>query len=88
MRGPEVNVTEHDLVSAVFQLSCYVSGLPSREEAEAVKHEAVKIFSEYMAQQNLPQEEASALFNSLTAHGRIKEAGDRGFQRYMQRARS
>lgn len=83
-----MTVTEHDLASAVFQLSCYVSSLPSREEAEAIKDEAIKIFSEYMAQQNLPQEEACALFNSLTAHGRIKEASDRGFQSFTQRARS
>lgn len=83
-----MTVTEHDLASAVFQLSCYVSDLPPREKAEAIKHEAIKIFSEYIAQQNLPEKEACALFNSLTAHGRIKEAGDRGFQRYTQKARS
>ena len=83
-----MTVTEHDLAHAVFELSCCVSDLPSREEAEAIKAEAIKIFSEYIAQQNLPREEACALFNSLTADGRIKKAGERGFQEYMQRKRS
>mgnify|MGYP007077524725 CR=1 FL=1 len=83
-----MTVTEHDLVHAVLELSSYVSDLPSKEEARAVKDEALKIFSEWIAQQNPSQEEGLALFNSLTAKGRIKDAGDRGFQRYIQRDRS
>ena len=83
-----MTVTELDLVKAVLELSSYVSDLPSKEEARSVKDEAVKIFSEWITQQNLSQEDAPALLNSLTAHGRIKEAGNRGFQEYTQRKRS
>ena len=83
-----MTVTERDLANAVFELSTYVSDLPSREESEAIKNEAVKIFTEWIVQQGLPNKDAHELFNSAVEPGRIKAAAQQGFQRWSQRRRN
>ena len=83
-----MTVTERDLANAVYELSVYVSSLPSREEADAIKNEAVKIFADWIAQQGLPNEKAHELFNSVVAPGRIKAAAEQGRKSWLQRRSS
>ena len=83
-----MTVTERDLANAVYELSVYVSSLPSREEADAIKNEAVKIFADWIAQQRLPTEKAHELFNSVVAPGPIKAAAEQGRKQWLQRRSS
>ena len=83
-----MTVTERDLANAVFELSVYVSSLPSREEAEAINSAAVKIFADWIAQQGLPNEKAHELFNSVVAPGPIKAAAEQGRKQWLQRRSS
>ncbi len=83
-----MTVTERDLANAVFELSTYVSSLPSREEADAINNEAVKIFAGWISQQGLPDEEAHELLKSVVAPGRIKAAAEQGRKEWLQRRSS
>lgn len=83
-----MTVTERDLANAVFELSVYVSSLPPREEAEAVKHEAIKIFTEWIAEQELQNEKAHELYSSVVSHGRIRAAAEQGRKQWLQRRSS
>ncbi|QDP47242.1 MAG: hypothetical protein Unbinned4294contig1002_14 [Prokaryotic dsDNA virus sp.] len=83
-----MTVTERDLANAVFELSAYVSSLPSKEEAEAINSAALKIFAAWIAQQGLPNEKAHELFNSVVAPGPIQAAAEQGRKRWLQRRSS
>ena len=83
-----MTVTERDLANAVFELSVHVSSLPPREEAEAIKNEAIKIFTEWIVEQGLPNEKAHELYKSVVADGRISAAAEQGRKQWLQRRSS
>ena len=73
-----MKVTEHDLASAVYELSLYVSSLPSKEEAEAIKDKAMEIFVEWIFQQNWSNDEFCDQVASLSSRRHIRTAAEQG----------
>ena len=83
-----MTVTEHDLASAVYELSLYVSSLPSKEEAQAINDEAMAIYVSWITQQNWSREELGDQIASLSSRGRIRRAAALGRKRWLQRRNS
>ena len=83
-----MTVTDRDLANAVFELSVYVSSLPSREEAKAIEDEAIKIFTEWIVEQGLPNEKTHELYRSVVADGRIRAAAEQGRKQWLHRRSS
>ena len=83
-----MTVTDRDLANAVFELSVYVSSLPPREEAKAVKDEALKIFAEWIHEQDLSIEKKVELYGSVVADGRISAAAEQGRKQWLHRRSS
>ena len=83
-----MTVTDRDLANAVFELSVYVSSLPPREEAKAVKDEAIKIFSEWIHEQDLSIEKKVELYGFVVADGRISAAAEQGRKQWLNRRSS
>jgi hypothetical protein len=83
-----MTITEHDLASAVYELSLYVSSLPSREEAQAINDEAMAIFVGWIYQQNWSREEFGDQIASLSSRRRIRTAAEQGRKQWLQRRSS
>ena len=64
-------VTEFELVQAMWDCSCYVRDLPTREETSAIKAVTARILSRWLVQQDLSNEEKFKLFDQVTESGPV-----------------
>ena len=58
-------VTEFDLMQALWDCSCYVRDLPTKEETRAIKDVINRLVSAWIEQQNLSKEERIELFKKV-----------------------
>jgi predicted XRE-type DNA-binding protein len=64
-------VTEFELMQAMWDCSCYVRDLPTREETSAIKAVTCEILGRWIQQQDLPVEEGFKLLERITSHGPV-----------------
>ena len=64
-------VTEFDLMQALWDCSCYVRDLPTKEETRAIKDAVSRIMSKWIDQQDLPGNERTELFKKVLEPGPV-----------------
>ena len=64
-------VTEFDLMQALWDCSCYVRDLPTKEETRAIKDVIHRLVSNWIEQQDLSKEERLALFEKVLEPGPV-----------------
>ena len=67
-------VTEFDLMQALWDCSCYVRDLPTKEEVVAIKHGVSDIFYRWVEQQDLSYHKKQKLFEKVMAPGALDKA--------------
>ena len=67
-------VTEFELMQALWDCSCYVRDLPTKEESSAIKGAVTKLLTRWIVQQNLSKEESFELTDRVTEKGPIDKA--------------
>ena len=76
-------ITEFDLVQALWDCSCYVRDLPTKEESRAIKAVVSSIFSRWVAQQEISDDARVALIDQITSDGPVAKAASKALkQRY------
>ena len=76
-------VTEYELVQAMWDCSCYVRDLPTREEASAIKHATARILSRWLNQQDLSREEKMKLCDQITNAGPVAQAAKNAYEKKL-----
>lgn len=64
-------VTEFDIMQALWDCSCYVRDLPTKEETRAIKDVIHRLVSNWIEQQDLSKEERLALFEKVLEPGPV-----------------
>ena len=67
-------VTEFDLMQALWDCSCYVRDLPTKEESQAIRGLVSQIMSNWIDQQGLPDDESIELFKKVIEDGPVSMA--------------
>ncbi len=79
-------VTEFELMQALWDCSCYVGDLPTKEEAIAVKHGVSDIFYRWVQQQDLPDHKKKKLSEKVSTPGALDKAARKALsKRYSSR---
>jgi|TARA_R100000030_G_scaffold57352_1_gene43195 predicted XRE-type DNA-binding protein len=73
-------VTEFDLMHALWDCSCYVRDLPTKEETRAIKNVINRLVSTWIEQQNLSKEERIALFERVMEPGPLCTAAQKALR--------
>ena len=80
MKSPTTEkVTEFELMQAMWDCSCYVRDLPTREETSAIKRATGRIMSRWIAQQDLSPEEKIKLCDRVTSPGPVALAAKNAY---------
>ena len=74
-------VTEFELMQAVWDCSRYVEGLPTREETSAIKAVSCQLMMRWIDQQDLSREEKFKLLDEVTKPGPIDKAALKAFRK-------
>ena len=74
-------VTEFELMQALWDCSCYVRDLPTKEESSAIKGAVTKLLTRWILQQNLSKEESFELTDRVTEKGPIDKAATEALRR-------
>ena len=73
-------VTEFDLMQALWDCSCYVRDLPTKEETRAIKDVINRLVSAWIEQQNLSKEERIELFKKVLEPGPVCTAAKKALR--------
>jgi predicted XRE-type DNA-binding protein len=73
-------VTEFDLMQALWDCSCYVRDLPTKEETRAIKEVINRLVSTWIEQQNLSKEERIELFKKVLEPGPVCTAAQKALR--------
>ena len=64
-------ITDFDLMQALWDCSCYVKDLPTKEESRAIKDVVGQIMSKWIEQQDLCGDERIKLFEKVLEPGPV-----------------
>lgn len=80
-------VTEFELMQALWDCSCYVRDLPTKEETRAIKDVVGELMSRWIAQQHLSNEEGLDLFKKVLEPGPLCLAAKKALRgRYFDKS--
>ena len=73
-------VTEFELMQALWDCSCYVRDLPTKEETRAIKDVVSRIMSKWIDQQDLSGDERIELFKKVLEPGPVCTAAKKALR--------
>jgi len=74
-------VTEFELMQALWDCSCYVSDLPTKEEAIAVKNGVSNVLYRWIQQQELSDNEKNELSEKVITPGPLEKAAQKALSK-------